>query len=104
MLRLEFSNGEAAVASPRPSVLKQRSEPRQEVDDLPATLFLGRASYGALVGNISDSGALVRASAKPLTGDPVIIAVRGYAPLRATVRWSKEGRIGLQFGPVLTLA
>lgn len=103
MLRQDFSTGEAAaplaLAAP-----DQRAEPRRDCEGLRATLFLGRAAYGARVGNISESGAMIKASAKPLVDDPVIIAIEGFAPLHARVRWSKEGRIGLQFGPILLLA
>lgn len=103
MLRLEFRSGET-VAPVVPGRIEERSEPRRDCEGLRATLFLGRAAYGARVGNISQSGAMIKASAKPLVDDPVVIAIKGYAPLRATVRWSKDGRIGLQFGPVLVLA
>ncbi len=103
MLRRDFMSGEA-VAPLVPALVEQRTEPRRECEGMQATLFLGRAAYGARVGNISESGAMIKASAKPLVDDPVVIAIQGYAPIRATVRWSKDGRIGLQFGPVLLLA
>jgi len=103
MLRTEFMTGEA-IAPVNLPLVEQRAEPRRDCEGLRATLFVGRAAYGARVGNISESGAMIKASAKPLVDDPVIIAVEGFAPIRATVRWSKDGRIGLQFGPVLRLA
>jgi hypothetical protein len=103
MLRHEFMSGEA-VALPLAPPVEQRAEPRRACEGMRATLFLGRAAYGARVGNISESGAMIKATAKPFVDDPVVIAIEGYAPIRATVRWSKEGRIGLQFGPVLLLA
>ena len=103
MLRQEFMSGEAAIPL-APALPEQRTEPRRDCEGMPALLFLGRATYGARVGNISESGAMIKATAKPLVDDPVVIAIQGYAPIRAIVRWSKDGRIGLQFGPVLLLA
>lgn len=106
MLRTEFMSGEAPapLPAPRSRPVDERTEPRRDGEGLRAVLFVGRAAYGATVANISASGAMVRATAKPLGDDPVIIAIEGYTPLRARVRWSKDGCIGLQFGPVLVLA
>ena len=70
MLRQEFMSGEAAIPL-APALPEQRTEPRRDCEGMPALLFLGRATYGAKVGNISESGAMIKATAKPLvdTGD-----------------------------------
>ena len=85
--------------------IEQRAEPRYDGVGLRATLFLrAGGSYAARVGNISSSGAMLKVAARPLVDDPVVVAFEGCTPVHATVRWAKDGCVGLQFGPVLLLA
>lgn len=85
--------------------IEQRAEPRYDGAGLRATLFLrAGGSYAARVGNISASGAMLKVSARPLVDDPVVVVFEGCTPVHATVRWAKDGCVGLQFGPVLLLA
>lgn len=95
------------VAPPATAIAQageQRCEQRRDAAGQRATLFVRGVAYGALVGNISESGAMIKASARPLVDDHVVIAFDGCTPIHASVRWAKDGRIGLQFGPVLLLA
>lgn len=85
--------------------VEQRAEPRRDGAGQRATLFIkGGGSYAARVGNISASGAMLKVAARPLVDDPVVVAFEGCTPVHATVRWAKDGCVGLQFGPVLLLA
>jgi len=89
----------------RPPEVEQRAEPRYAVEGQRATLFLrAGGSYSARVGNISESGAMLKVAARPLVDDRVVVVFEGCAPVHATVRWAKDGCVGLQFGPVLRLA
>jgi len=82
----------------------QRSEARADGAGLNATLFVRGVAYGARVGNISTSGAMIKVSARPLIDDHVVVAFEGCTPIHASVRWTRDGQIGLMFGPVLMLA
>ncbi|MFN3726322.1 MAG: PilZ domain-containing protein [Allosphingosinicella sp.] len=90
----------------RPPQVEQRAEPRYTCSEgQRATLFLrAGGSYAARVGNISASGVMLKVAARPLVDDRVVVEFEGCAPLHATVRWAKDGCVGLQFGEGLRLA
>ena len=90
----------------RPAQVEQRAEPRYSCSEgQRATLFLrAGGSYAARVGNISASGVMLKVTARPLVDDRVVVAFEGCAPLNATVRWAKDGCVGLQFGEPVRLA
>jgi hypothetical protein len=48
--------------------------------------------------NISESGMMVEASIMPRIGEQMSVEFEGFEPLRAVVRWIREGRIGLDVG------
>src|SRR5688500_7330564 len=90
----------------RPAQVEQRSEPRYTcAEGQGATVFLrAGGSYAARVGNSSTSGAMLKVAARPLVDDRVVVKCEGGAPLHATVRWVKDGCVGLQFGDPICLA
>ena len=90
----------------RPAQVEQRAEPRYTCSEgQRATLFLrAGGSYSARIGNISASGVMLKVAARPLVDDRVVVKFEGGAPLNATVRWVKDGCVGLQFGGPICLA
>jgi hypothetical protein len=48
------------------------------------------------VGNISERGVMVKTSLEPEVGESVVVEFDGFAPLRGTVRWAKQGRVGIE--------
>lgn len=96
---------ELALTLPRNMMREeQRAEPRRECDAESATLFVrGRATAASVI-NISTQGAMVETGARPSLDEHVVIAFEGCTPLHASVRWVKDGRVGLHFGRELILA
>lgn len=96
---------ELALGAPRNLMREeQRSEPRVDCDGLSATLFVrGRASPAQAI-NISPNGTMLETYARPSLDEHVVIAFEGCTPIHASVRWVKEGRIGLHFGREMLLA
>ncbi|HZG45504.1 MAG TPA: PilZ domain-containing protein [Allosphingosinicella sp.] len=63
-----------------------------------ATLVFRRKKVLVKVVNISESGMMVEASIMPRIGEQMSVEFEGFEPLRAVVRWIREGRIGLDVG------
>ena len=74
----------------------QRAEPRLAVPASADLHWRGAASEVGLA-NISASGAMIESPATPHIGEQVTLALVGEAPVRAVVRWVRDGRIGLHF-------
>lgn len=81
----------------------QRSEPRYEGLIEAATLFFRGAEYRVAVANISSRGTMIEADIAPRLGESVVIALDGYSPMHAFVRWARDGRLGLNFGGEIVL-
>ncbi|MDQ4086983.1 MAG: PilZ domain-containing protein [Pseudomonadota bacterium] len=82
---------------------ERRSEPRRETVDECATLFFRGALYVVPVLNISSRGTMVESELQPRLGESVQIRFAGCSPIYAFVRWSRDGRLGLNFGCELTI-
>lgn len=83
---------------------EQRREPRIDCGGQSATLFVrGRANAAQAI-NISVHGAMLETAARPNLDDHVVVAFEGCTPIHASVRWVKDGRIGLHFGREMLLA
>lgn len=63
-----------------------------------ATIVLRRKKTLAKVINISESGLMVESGIEPRIGEKLAIEFEGFEPLSGTVRWVREGRIGLDVG------
>lgn len=83
---------------------EQRSEERRDGEGRAATLFVRGRTADADVINISTHGAMIETTATPALDDHVVIVFDGCTPVHASVRWIKDGRIGLHFGRELVLA
>jgi hypothetical protein len=82
----------------QPEAAEQRSEPRYEnVVDSAVLTFRG-ADHPVPVVNISTRGTMIESDIEPRLGESVMIRFNGCSPIYAFVRWSREGRIGLNFG------
>ncbi len=82
----------------QPQPVEQRSEPRYEDLIDRAILTFRGAEYPVPVVNISSRGTMVESALLPRLGESVMIRFEGCSPIYAFVRWSREGRLGLNFG------
>ena len=76
----------------------RRTEPREPCAGEGATLVFRGASYPAPVLNISTRGVMVETAILPRLGETVIVRFDGCSPIHAFARWTKDGRVGLNFG------
>jgi hypothetical protein len=74
-----------------------RSEDRQPHLVDAGTLMLRRRKLEVEVVNVSSKGAMVRSDEEAFIGETVEIQFADCNRIRATVRWVKDGRIGLEF-------
>ena len=89
--------------APEAHEAERRCETRHESLIDCATLFFRGAAYVVRVINISSRGAQIESDLEPRLGESVLIRFVGCSPVYAFARWSREGRIGLNFGGELTL-
>jgi hypothetical protein len=59
--------------------------------------FRGRKSEAEVI-NVSAGGIMIESCLEAHIGEPITIMFEGFEPVRATVRWIKGGRIGLDVG------
>lgn len=95
--------GQAAVAMPPLGFVEQRSESRHEGLVEYATLCFRAQNFRVPVINISSRGTMIETDIVPRLGESVMIRFDGCSPLYAFVRWSRDGRLGLNFGCELTV-
>jgi hypothetical protein len=79
----------------------QRSEPREEADSATAVLEHAGRRHVVRIANVSRSGAMVIFSLMPHIGDQVRLQLLGRAQQSGSVRWVRDGRIGITFDDVL---
>ena len=87
----------------QPFCTEQRSEPRHEGVVEQAVLTFRGADYPVPVVNISTRGTMIESALLPRLGESVMIRFDGCSPIYAFVRWTREGRLGLNFGCELIL-
>jgi hypothetical protein len=90
-------------ARQRPSFEEQRSEPRFEGVVERGTLYFRGEQHAVPVLNLSSRGTMIECAVVPRLGESVIIRFEGCSPMHAFVRWSRDGRIGLNFGGEIIL-
>jgi hypothetical protein len=81
----------------------RRGEERREGLIENALLHLRGKPYRVPVLNISSRGAMIECALEPRLGEPVLVEFDQCSSIHAFVRWSREGRIGLNFGHELVL-
>ena len=80
-----------------------RSEPRYQGLVESAVLTFRGAEYPVPVIDISSRGTQIESDILPRLGESVLIRFDGCSPIYAFVRWTREGRLGLNFGCELIL-
>ena len=80
-----------------------RSEPRYQGLVESAVLTFRGAQYEVPVIDISTRGTQIESDILPRLGESVLIRFEGCSPIYAFVRWTRDGRLGLNFGCELTL-
>jgi hypothetical protein len=80
-----------------------RSEPRYQGLVESAVLTFRGAEYHVPVINISTRGTQIESDILPRLGESVLIRFDGCSPIYAFVRWTREGKLGLNFGCELVL-
>lgn len=93
----------AARAMPPLALVEQRAESRHEGLVEYATLCFRAQNFRVPVINISSRGTMIESDIAPRLGESVMIRFDGCSPLYAFVRWSRDGRHGLNFGCELTV-
>lgn len=81
----------------------QRSEPRLEGVVERGRLYFRDSISMVPVINISSRGAMIESDIVPRLGESVVIEFDGCSRIRAFVRWSREGHVGLNFGGELVI-
>ena len=92
----------ASAAQSQP-MEERRTEPRADCDDVRSVLIFRGESFPAPVLNISSRGTMIESDISPRLGESVMIHFDGCSPIYAFVRWSRDGRLGLNFGCELVL-
>jgi hypothetical protein len=83
--------------------IERRSEERYE-DIVPRAVILFRGiEHIVPVIDISSRGTQVQSAIEPRLGETVIVRFPDCSPIRAFVRWCRDGRLGLNFGHELVL-
>ncbi|HEX8669143.1 MAG TPA: PilZ domain-containing protein [Allosphingosinicella sp.] len=81
----------------------RRGEERREgVVETALLHFRGRPIRVPVL-NVSSRGAMVESDLEPRLGEPVLVEFDQCSRIHAFVRWSRDGRIGLNFGHELVL-
>lgn len=89
----------AWVAEPKPAqTTDRRAVPRQDCAGMRSTLIFRGALHAVPVLDISARGTMVESDISPRLGESVVIRFEGCSPIRAFVRWARDGRVGLNFG------
>lgn len=98
--RAKIESSLAGILIPRVErrTTNQRREDRYRGIVERATLVFRRKKVLVKVVNVSESGLMVEAGIEPRIGERLSIEFDGFEPLQATVRWIREGRLGLDVG------
>jgi hypothetical protein len=92
-----------AAAMPPPILVERRAASRHAPSQSEAALTFRGQILRVKVVDISSRGARIESPITPRLGESVTIRFDGCSPLYAFVRWNRDGRIGLDFGCVLTV-
>jgi hypothetical protein len=85
------------------SCVDARSEPRYRGLIEGAVLTFRGIEHAVPVIDISTRGTQIESDIEPRLGESVLIRFDGCSPIYAFVRWSRDGRHGLNFGCELIL-
>jgi hypothetical protein len=83
--------------------IERRGEARSEALAATALLHFRGRPHRVPVLNISSRGTMIESALEPRLGEPVLVEFDQCSRIHAFVRWSRDGRIGLNFGHELVL-
>ena len=83
--------------------IDQRSEPRHEGLVERGRLYFRDSISMVPVIDLSTRGARIETDIVPRLGESVVIEFEGCSRIRAFVRWSRDGYVGLNFGGELVI-
>lgn len=96
-------SAKSAALPKRDPASDRRGEERYEgVVETALLHFRGRPVRVPVL-NLSSRGAMVESDLEPRLGEPVLVEFDQCSRIHAFVRWSRDGRIGLNFGHELVL-
>lgn len=78
-------------------VFDERSEPRHDAGSATAVLEHDGRRHVVRVVNVSRSGAMVIFATMPHIGDQVRLQLFGHDQRSGTIRWVRDGRVGVTF-------
>lgn len=81
----------------RRSTNQRREERFRGLVDRATVAFRGKTMLVKVV-NVSESGLMIETSAPAKIGEAMEVEFDGFEPIAATVRWVRDGRIGLDLG------
>ena len=96
--RMEVSLAKILIPRVERRTTNQRREDRYRGIVERATLVFRRKKVLVKVVNVSQSGLMIEANIEPRIGERMQVEFEGFEPLQSSVRWVREGRIGLDVG------
>lgn len=75
----------------------ERSEDREDAHSATAVLEHEGRRHVVRVVNVSPSGAMVIFPAMPHIGDKIRLQLLGRSPQAGSIRWVRDGRVGITF-------
>ena len=103
MMKLNRGLGGALIARTEPRRVDDRCEPRLGGVVESALLSFRGDDYLARVVNLSSRGTMLEIGIVPRIGERVLIQFPECSRMEGFVRWVRGGRIGVNFGYVMTL-
>lgn len=91
------------VQHQEPSFDERRCEPRHEGLIDSAIIHFRGERHSVPVLNISTRGTMIESGLTPRLGETILIEFPECSRIHAFVRWSRDGRIGLNFGHEMVL-
>jgi hypothetical protein len=101
--RRKNGEGERSLAalaiqrSERRTTNQRREDRHWGVVDRALIVFRRKKTLVRVV-NISTGGLMIETEIEPRIGETIRVEFEGFSPLEGTVRWIKQGRIGLDVG------
>ena len=98
-----MASAPSTAESPHDPWADRRGEDRREGVVDSALLHLRGRPHRVPVLNISSRGAMIECDLETRLGEPVLVEFDQCSRMHAFVRWSRDGRMGINFGHELVL-
>ena len=93
----------AMIPRAEPRRADNRCEPRLAGVANAALLHFRGEDHSVAVANLSSRGAMIETALQPRIGERVLIQFPECSRMEGYVRWVRDGRVGVNFGYVMTL-